>query len=524
MTANVTSSPSGFLGFVVEDVKQSPGNYLIALGVLFVSVLLHKISTPSLDPREPPFLKPAFPIIGHFYGMMKYQNTYLKRLYDKHQRQIATLPILGGKLYVIFDPAIIQSAYRKKTLSFQPFAVEFAQRELLISDETHKKLKHTDLVPDFFAAIHPAMAGEHIHRMNANALNYIAKDVNSIKKGSALGHGNVWLWLRDVVTMATSEALYGPENPLREDPSLLEDLWTFEAGLNVLLVNILPAITAPKAHQARARLQAALGKYYAAQKYEHEDAAEIVRGRAYPFVKHNVPGEEIGHIELALLHVGTANTIPTLYWFFVNVFSRPDLVQQMRYEVLPIIKRDGDKGIVDVTILDDKCPLLVSCYREGIRLSNQAGSNRRVLEDTTVTDSNGNSYLLKKGENLQISALVSHTLDTWGEDISTFKPDRFIETKENLEADKARRAAFIPFGGGRHLCPGRTFAFAENLGLVACLLAGFDVELPDGPELPAGKDCSFSQAALQPVNYGEGFGVKIQRREGWEDIQWSFKS
>jgi hypothetical protein len=80
MAANVTTGPSGLLGFVVDDVKQSPGNYLIALGVLLVSVLLHKLSTPSLDPREPPFLKSAFPIIGHFYGMMKYQNTYLKRL------------------------------------------------------------------------------------------------------------------------------------------------------------------------------------------------------------------------------------------------------------------------------------------------------------------------------------------------------------------------------------------------------------------------------------------------------------
>ena len=80
MAANVTTSPSGILGFVVEEVKQSPGNYLIALGVLVASVLLHKLSTPSLDPREPPFLKPTFPIIGHFYGLMKYQNTYLKRL------------------------------------------------------------------------------------------------------------------------------------------------------------------------------------------------------------------------------------------------------------------------------------------------------------------------------------------------------------------------------------------------------------------------------------------------------------
>lgn len=293
----------------------------------------------------------------------------------------------------------------------------------------------------------------------------------------------------------------------------------------MLLVNVFPAITAPRPHQARARLQAALGKYYGARKWEHQDAAEIVKCRARVFVQYNVPGEEIGHIELALLHVGTANTIPTLYWFFVNIFNQPELVQRLRKEVLPVIQKDGDsKAVVDVKVLDEKCPLLVSCYREAIRLSNQAMGNRRVLEDTTVTDGNGNSYLLKKGENVQMSALVSHTLEAWGENVYAFKPDRFMDTKDNSEVEKSRRASFIPFGGGRNLCPGRNFAFAENLGLVTCLLAGFDVTFPDGPQLPAAKSCNFSQAAFKPVDDGKGFGVQIERRDGWEGIQWSFKS
>ncbi|RGP74625.1 prostacyclin synthase [Fusarium sporotrichioides] len=524
MAANSTTS-TGFLSFIAEDFKQSPGNYITVLVVLFVSVLLHRLSTPSLEAGEPPLLKPRFPIVGHFYGLMKYQNIYLKQLYDRYHRQIATLPILGGKLYVIFDPTIVQSAYRKKTLSFEPFAAEFAQRELLLSDRVQDKLKNTNLVPDFFAAIHPAMTGDHLHRMNANALNYISKDINNIGGQGNLEQANLWLWLRDLVTMATAEALYGSKNPLRQDHGLLDDVWTFEAGLNILLVNIFPAITAPKAHQARARLQAALGKYYGARSYDDKDASEIVRARAGAFVKYGVPDEEVGHIELALLHVGTANTIPTLYWFFVNVFNRPELVQRLREEVLTVIQKDGeDKAVVDVTVLDEKCPLLVSCYREAIRLSNQAVGNRRVLEDTTITDSKGNPYLLKKGENVQVSAAVSHSLDTWGKDVSTYKPDRFLENKANAETDKARRSAFIAFGGGRNLCPGRNFAFAENLGLVACLLAGFVVTLPDGPGFPASADCSFSQAAVKPVNDGEGFGVRIERRVEWQEIQWSFKS
>ncbi|KAF4966884.1 hypothetical protein FSARC_5497 [Fusarium sarcochroum] len=533
MAANATaSSPNGVLEFLVNDFKQSPANYLTVVGVLFTAILLHKLSSPSLDGQEPPLLKPRVPIIGHLIGIIKYKGAYLKILYDpsdKTHRQIATLPILGGKLYVVFDPAIIQSIYRKKALSFEPFASEFAQRELLIGNETAQKLKTTSLVPDFFSAIHPAMTGDHLHRMNANALNYVSKELATIGDAeSSLKSSNLWLWLRDLITLATSEALYGPENPIRQNTSLIEDLWTFETGLNLLLLNIFPSITASKAHNARARLQVALGKYYGARKYDHEDAGQIVRARAGAFIKHDVPDEEIGHIELALLHVATSNTIPTLYWFFVHVFNRPDLVQRLREEVLPVAQHDGNNKVtIDVTILDQTCPLLVACYREAIRITNQAVGNRRVLEDTMVTDAKGKSYLLKKGENVQMSALVSHTLDNvWGDGVLDFKPERFMDngTKGNSESEKSKRASFIPFGGGKSLCPGRNFAFAENLGMVSCLLLGFDVVLPDGPKLPAGTSCDFAQAAYKPVNNGEGFGVQIQRRKGWEKTVWSFVS
>ncbi|KAF5023470.1 hypothetical protein F66182_4470 [Fusarium sp. NRRL 66182] len=528
MGANITAaSPTSLLGFLADDFRQSPTSYFTVLGALFVAVMLHKLSTPALDSLEPPLLKPSIPIIGHIIGMMKHQGTYLKILYDGSSRQIATLPILGGKLYVIFDPAIIQSIYRKKTFSFEPFATEFAQRELGISDETFKIIRTTNIVPDFFQVIHPAMTGDHLHRMNANALRYVSKELDSIGDArNPFKTPNLWLWLRDLMTMATAEALYGPENPLMKEPSLLRDLWTFEQGLSMILVNVLPSITARKAFYARARLQASLGKYYDARKDDDPDAAEIVRARANVLREYNVPGVEVGHFELALLHVGTANTIPTLFWFIVHIFSRPDLVQRLREEVLPAAQHDGHNNVtIDITTLDRRCPLLSSCYREAVRLSNQNVGNRRVLEDTMVSDGKGKSYLLKKGENLQIPARVCHELgQVWGENVLDFNPERFLESKETSESDKLKRAAYLPFGGGRHLCPGRNFAFAENLGLVTCLLLGFDAVFPDGPGIPPGLTCEFSQAAFKPANNGEGFGIQVQRKKGWEETKWLFVS
>ncbi|KAJ3543484.1 hypothetical protein NM208_g3553 [Fusarium decemcellulare] len=529
MAQNATVASNGFLSFFVDDFKQSPTSYLAVLGLLVSAIFLHKLASPQIDGREPPVLKSSIPVIGHLIGLMKHQGGYLKILYDTTRRQIATLPILNGKLYIIFDPSIVQSAYRNKKLCFEPFAVEFAQRELAITNETFRIVRETDLVPEFFACIPPAMSGAYLHRMNANALNYISKQLEIIGSGGKPLHvPNLFLWVRELMTMATTEAMYGPENPIREDPSLQDDLWAFEAGMPVLLMNIFPSITARSAYKARARLQAALGKFYGARKDHHEDAAQIVKNRAGVLRRYGISDVEVGHFELALLHVATANTIPTLFWFMAQIFTRPDLVQRLREEVLPAIERgDQNEVIIDITTLDQKCPLLVSCYREAIRLSNQAVGNRRILEDTTITDSKGNSYLLKKGMNIQMSAEVLHTMtDVWGQNVHDFDPERFIEkgSKESSQAEKTKRASFVPFGGGRHLCPGRNFAFAENLGFVASLLLGFEIssEHSSAFEVPPMQKCGFSEAAGKPVKFGEGFGAQIRKREGWESTKWSF--
>ncbi|KAM5357481.1 hypothetical protein ACJZ2D_016220 [Fusarium nematophilum] len=531
MAGNMTATRQGVLAFLADDFKQSMSIYLTFLALFVSAVLLHKLSSVTTDGREPPVLKPRIPIIGHLIGLIRHQGGYLKQLYDKTSKQIATLPILGGKLYIIFDPSIVQSAYRNKRLCFEPFAVEFAQRELAISDETFKIVQETNLVPEFFTVIAPAMTGSNLHRMNANALKYVSKQLE-VSGGSneALQVPNLFLWVRDLMTLATTEAMYGPENPVRKNPSMVDDLWAFEGNLPVLLLNIFPSITARTGHRARARLQAVLGEYYGAEKDGHEDAAQIVKSRANVLRSYGISSTEVGHFELALLHVATANTIPTLFWFMAHIFSRPDLVLRLRDEVSLVAEQGPDNEVtIDITKLDEKCRLLVSCYREAIRLSNQAVGNRRVLEDTTVSDGQGNSYLLKKGMNLQIPGEVLHTMEhVWGDKVLEFNPERFIEKrgKENIQSEKAKRAAYAPFGGGRHLCPGRNFAFAENLGFVACLLLGFDILPLDDDSaalrVPNIMRCNLSEAAAKPERNGQGFGAKIQKKKGWEQAKWRF--
>lgn len=74
------------------------------------------------------------------------------------------------------------------------------------------------------------------------------------------------------------------------------------------------------------------------------------------------------------------------------------------------------------------------------------------------------------------------------------------------EADRQRKAAFFPFGGGLHLCPGRNFAFAEILGLMSVLVTGFDIE-PVGmkfEEMQMMKP-QLASATVRPVNMAKAW-------------------
>jgi hypothetical protein len=296
------------------------------------------------------------------------------------------------------------------------------------------------------------------------------------------------------------------------------------------LLNIFPSIIAKPTYKARERLQLGLAEYYSKNGDDHPDAAGIVKHRAATIRKFGIIGDQVGKMELSLLHVATANTIPTLYWLIAFIITGPKLVQRLREEATAVMEHGLDGTVaIHVDRLAEKCPLLVSCYRETIRINNKALGHRRVMADTTISDGRGRTYLLKKGVDVQTPADTLHMAESaWGPDVREFNPDRFLEHSNNLTSEdiKARRVSYVPFGGGRHLCPGRNFAFAENLGFMVTFLLGYEVSPLDGNwgafKPPVQDKCALADAVCKPVNNGRDLGMKFKRRAGWESTKWRF--
>jgi cytochrome P450 len=544
MATNGTSTIPALTASGLESLSAMPTT--LAISAILGLLLLFALS-PRVDPREPPLVKPSIPLIGHILGLMRHQAQYHISLQRKTRKPIATLPMLNGQMYAVWDPYLTAAGLRSKALSPTPHSLDAAPVVAQTSPHTTTLLHGPQGEPLMDRMMHHAiptsLKGAPVHRLNATALTSIADELTALAPSTTTSTPipNAWLWLRHLITSATTTALYGIHNPFSDEVE--NALWNFEKNLLKLTLN-LPSFLAPTGHKAREVLFSAIVPYYTSRHDTHPSASDFVRNRAAEIRAAGIPDEDLGRLEIMLPFAAMANTVPMLFWLFCHVFSRPDLRDRLRKEVedgLVVGRREskggeegkgGEKVTVKVAaaVIEEKCPLLMSCYRETLRLTIHQVSTRTAVQDTVLTDRGGREYLLKKGNVVQLVIGTGHNMEEyWGEGADEFQPGRFLRRKgdgeDGLASSKAMRTAFQPFGGGMHLCPGRAFAFAEMMAVTATLLLGYEVEPLDGSkwELPGFATRSVIDAVTKPANHGGGFGVRIGRRQGWEGVQWKYE-
>jgi cytochrome P450 len=300
-----------------------------------------------------------------------------------------------------------------------------------------------------------------------------------------------------------------------------------------LIVGVLPSILAPKAYRGRAALQSAYGAYYL-NKYDQEpDVSDLIRKRAETYRRHGIDPIEIGKREISVLQVATGNVIATMFFTLVFITADPVVTEFIRREILSAIVLSGgrngwEEATLNISSLEELCPLLVSAYKETERIVVSQVSIRRVMRDTVISDGNLN-YLLRAGADVQIPAGVSHlSKAVWGSDAAEFNFKRLLKSDAKGEAtkelEKERKRAYFPFGGGKYLCPGRQYAFAQILALVAALIMGFDIRGEDGSsiQMPEIIRSRIAEATASPSDKGMRMGAKFIQRHNWENVQWKF--
>jgi hypothetical protein len=117
---------------------------------------------------------------------------------------------------------------RARTMSFDAVILQHAQGLLGLQDES-VKIARDGLLADLMSTTTPLLAGSALTDVNLSVLSHAAKTVSEILSSDNIGDGfaipDLYSWMQTVGTVATTEALYGSENPIAAKQGLLYDVW-----------------------------------------------------------------------------------------------------------------------------------------------------------------------------------------------------------------------------------------------------------------------------------------------------------
>ncbi|KAH9494441.1 hypothetical protein Btru_020020 [Bulinus truncatus] len=177
----------------------------------------------------------------------------------------------------------------------------------------------------------------------------------------------------------------------------------------------------------------------------------------------NMDEENLAKIFADLILNGTNSTGTAILWCMLYAINFPEEQDKVFQEI------ENEIGLERQPSIQDKPKLvyLNAFLAEVARLANVAahGFTHQSSTDTTI-----------RGYNVPKGSLIVPNLDSvmydkkiWGDDVMTFKPQRFINSEGKLQIPEQH----VPFGIGRRICLGEGFANTVIFLLMSALFQRF---------------------------------------------------
>ncbi|KAF7585901.1 hypothetical protein BBP40_009883 [Aspergillus hancockii] len=485
-----------------------------------IASLLWLVQRRKLDPREPPLVSSTIPLVGHLISFLYYGLEYFPATSRKNGLSMFTMDMLFTKVYVIASPELLPAVRRNRNnMSFAPLFNNTAEHAGGIKGHGLQLLREEDsgghgLGEKTADAMHPALLGNGLDQMNEKMIGILKTliDKLAMQPDTAL---DLYEWCTHVVTVASTDAIYGPLNPYNSE-SNRRAFWAIESNLSLLMMGVAPWLVARKAWKGREQLTQAFMRYYRAD--GHLDSSQLTQARWRVQNEGGAALEDIARLE-ALAALGIlSNTVPTCFWFLFDILSRSDLLNTIRHEIRTGVVSVDSAGVhtLDLADIREKCPTLTSTLQETLRTRSNSGQLRVIRKDTFLTD----NVLVKAGSILLMpAATINKHNSVWGLDADTFDAQRF--NKIDPAEKRAKASGFLSFGTSPHICPGRHFASGEILALVAMLLVRFDICPVSGQWVEPKGNKKAVAASLYPA--AEMVNVVFYEKAEFQGVQWKFR-
>ncbi|KAI9741289.1 MAG: hypothetical protein M1834_003006 [Cirrosporium novae-zelandiae] len=411
-------------------------------------------------------------------------------------------------------------------------------------------------------AVNTYLSGKSLRKITEQFLENLADQISK----STIGSEN-WTDIPDIYAFIRAEAfrssilaLCGP-HILSFNPTFMQDFWEFDYW-NVKLFKNFPRWLIPRAYQSRDKLHQSIKAWHAhanahydwptyptdTSEWEPNFGARVMRARQKCFTGMPLSADAIAAADLGMIWGTMANAIPAICWCIFDILARPALLARVRDEITPCLISAPD----DIDLKFDieklcRIPLLQSIYAEELRLRVAV----MVCRSPPKSDFQLAGWKIRKNA---IATMFSWTAardkEVWNtgnpstpHPVDEFWEDRFIvypndstsgpllpnskaiskpKPKPSIPPSPKNKnspyfsienmaGAWIPYGGGQNMCPGRHFAKQEIIGSIAMFLTAYDIELTVDDGWTPQPDMSYFMFGTLPVK-GK-ISARIRRRK-----------
>ncbi|KAI3465031.1 hypothetical protein Pfo_021694 [Paulownia fortunei] len=171
---------------------------------------------------------------------------------------------------------------------------------------------------------------------------------------------------------------------------------------------------------------------------------------------------------------GTDTMTVTLTWALCLLLNNRATIKMAQQELDIHIGRERQVKESDI----ENLVYIQAIIKETLRLYPAAplAPPRVSVEDCTVA-----GYHVPAGTRLIVNVWKLHRDPRVWADPLEFQPERFLTSHKEVDV-RGQHFELLPFGGGRRVCPGISFALQLTELALACFLHGFDIEtLSDEP-------------------------------------------
>lgn len=171
-----------------------------------------------------------------------------------------------------------------------------------------------------------------------------------------------------------------------------------------------------------------------------------------------------------ILTGGLETTPATLTWALSLLLNNPEALKTVQDELDVYVGRERFVEESDIGNL----VYLQAVIKETLRLHppSPISATHESMDDCIVA-----GYNIPKGTRLMVNLWKLHRDPNVWSDPNQFRPERFLTSQKDIDF-KGQHYEFLPFGSGRRMCPGVSFALQSLYLTLASLIQGFHLAKP----------------------------------------------